>query len=58
MSRSVVTDSTFIGKEGLIKKMKIYLKSTIEKTQNNIFEVISAVNVTKSGRICRFGQIY
>ena len=31
MSRSAVTDSTFIGKEGLIKKMKINLKSTIEK---------------------------
>ena len=36
----------FIRKEGLIKKIKTCLKSTIEKIQNNIFEVISSVNLT------------
>ena len=36
----------FIRKESLIKKIKTCLKSTIEKIQNNIFKVISSVNLT------------
>ena len=46
MWKIVVIDTMFIRKEGLIKKIKTCLKSTIEKIQNNIFEVISSVNLT------------